>query len=109
MKLSIYFIIGLGLSLLSSCYSCNLKSKSDIDPYPTKSSAEEYELCKKIFKEFQIKNNSEIPFEVVVIEGGTCMLSEVVGENEKSIHRLTGTRVYTLDLESKEVRPFPVR
>lgn len=109
MKLFIFFLTCASLSLLASCSSCNFKSKSEIDSYPTKSSAEEYELCKKIFKEYQIKNNSEIPFEVVVIEGGTCMLSEVVGGNDKPIHRLTGTRVYTLDLESKEVRPFPVR
>jgi hypothetical protein len=92
------------LLFLVACSSCGTNKT-----FNSKEFTEEGELkCAKIFDKYlQAKSDNTI-YEIITVQDGTCMLSEVIDSStvKSGSRRLTGNKIYIVDLSTNEVRPF---
>jgi hypothetical protein len=98
-------IVSMALLAGSSC------STNDVDTMPVKNSTHASELrCAKIFDKYLSDLGDTFSYEVVAVEGDTCMVSEIIDQSEDTTsNRLLGNRIFTVNLSNNEVRQFPMR
>lgn len=67
--------------------------------------------CVKIFEKYLVSQGSTFDFEVVASQDNTCMISEKIEDSavESGDRKVIGNRIFTVDVETNEVRQFPNR
>jgi hypothetical protein len=89
--------------------SCSTKDNSSSAPNGL--IPEGLQKCSKIFQKYLAETGQELSFEVVAIEENSCMVSEVIDKSASDApsRRLSGNKIFVVDINTNEVRQFPMR